>query len=104
MANRHSHKKLRAEARARMGRTGESYQQARQRLLALQGPRAASAEVVSGLDLLEFSHFGKPAVLASWHSYGVPIVMVISEVMQRPLMLPRFTMPSVNARRMESGK
>jgi hypothetical protein len=29
MANRHCHKKLRAEIRSRMARTGESYQKAR---------------------------------------------------------------------------
>jgi hypothetical protein len=94
MANRHSQKKLRAAVRARMARTGESYQQARQRLLALWPSSSASAQAVSGFDLLEFSYFGKPAVLASWHSYGVPVALVLSEAVRRPLMFPRFALPS----------
>jgi hypothetical protein len=101
MANRHSHKKLRAETRARMARTGESYQQARQRLLALQ---PSLTQPVSGFDLLEFRYFGKPAVLASWHSYGVPVAIVLSEAVRGPLMLPRFTLPSASAGLPEGGK
>jgi hypothetical protein len=88
MANRHHHKKLRAEARARMARTGESYQQARQRVLA--PPSSAAVQAFSGFDLLEFSYFGKPAILASWHSYGVAVAIVLSEAVRRPLMFPRF--------------
>jgi hypothetical protein len=102
MANRHSHKKLRAQARARMARTGESYQQARHRLLALQP--SLSTQAVSGFDLLEFSYFGKPAVLASWHSYGVPVAIVLSEAVKRPLMLPRFAIQSASACLPEGGK
>ncbi|MEO8183776.1 MAG: hypothetical protein ABI895_33545 [Deltaproteobacteria bacterium] len=102
MANRHSHKKLRAEVRARMARTGESYQQARQRLLARQP--SLTAQPVSGFDLLEFSYFGKPAVLASWHSYGVPVAIVLSEAVRRPLMLPRFAIETAPCPWAEGGK
>jgi hypothetical protein len=94
MANRHSHKKLRAEVRARMARTGESYQQARQKLLALRRSGSASAQACSGFDLLEFRYLGKPAVLASWHSYGVPIALFLSEAVRLPLMFPRFGIQS----------
>jgi hypothetical protein len=94
MANRHSHKKLRAEARARMALTGETYQQARQQSLALQASSCAPAGPVQGFAVLEFSHFGEPAVLATWHSYGVPVAIVISEALQRPLVHPRFTTQS----------
>jgi hypothetical protein len=102
MANRHSHKKLRAEARARMARTGESYQQARQRLLAPQS--SVSVRAFSGFDLLEFSYFGKPAVLASWHSYGVAVAIVLSEAVGRPLMLPRFALQSAIPLFLAGGK
>jgi hypothetical protein len=102
MANRHSHKKLRLEARARMARTGESYQQARQRLLALEA--SESVGPVSGFELLEFSYFGKPAILASWHSYGLPVAIVISEAVRSPLMLPRFALPLGSASVLGGGK
>jgi hypothetical protein len=96
MANRHSHKKLRAEIRARMARTGESYQQARQGLLAPPSWSSSSvpAQACSGFDLLEFRYLGKPAVLASWHSYGVPVAIVLSEAVRRPLIFPRFAIQS----------
>lgn len=102
MANRHSHKKLRGAARAQMARTGESYQQARQRLL-VQRP-AAQAQALSGFELLEFSHLGKPAILASWHSYGVPVALLISEAIRRPLMLPRFVIQSPAAPSSQGGQ
>jgi hypothetical protein len=85
-----------------MARTGESYQQARQKLLARQP--SSAAQPVSGFDLLEFSYFGKPAVLASWHSYGVPIAIVLSEAVGRPLMLPRFVIQSATCPSAEGGK
>jgi|SRR4051794_30486894 hypothetical protein len=98
MANRHSHKKLRAEIRARRARTGESYQQARQGLLAAPSSLSAAAQACSGFDLLEFRYFGKPAVLASWHSYGMPVAIVLSEAVRRPLMFPRFVIESAMGR------
>lgn len=75
-----------------MARTGESYQQAQQRLLAR--PTSASAQACSGFDLLEFRYLGKPAVLASWRSYGVQIALFLSEAVRQPLMFPRFVIQS----------
>jgi hypothetical protein len=59
MANRHSHKKLRAAVYARMARTGESYQAARQRIVTC--PR----EEGSPVDLVPFWFFGMPMTLAT---------------------------------------
>ena len=58
MANRHSHKKLRAEIRARMAKTGQSYQAARQRIL------ARTADHGPAVDLVPFRFFGLPMTLA----------------------------------------
>jgi hypothetical protein len=57
MANRHSHKKLRAEIRVRMASTGESYQAARARIVT----RAMDVEI----DLVPFRFFGVPMTLAT---------------------------------------
>lgn len=66
MANRHHHKKLRAEIRARVEATGESYQQARARILsrtpALNG---------TPTDLVPFSYFGLPGTLATFEFQGL---------------------------------
>jgi hypothetical protein len=59
MANRHSHKKLRTEARARTAKTGESYQAARQHIL--MRPKEQRADV----DLVPFRFFGVPLTLAT---------------------------------------
>jgi hypothetical protein len=59
MANRHCHKKLRAEIRARMEKTGEGYQTARQRIL------AKSNALRSAVDLVPFRFFGVPMTLAT---------------------------------------
>jgi hypothetical protein len=61
MANRHSHKKLRAEIRARMNRTGESYQRARQHILADSPNPVPRLDV----DLVKFRFFGAPMALAT---------------------------------------
>jgi len=65
MANRHSHKKLRAEIRARRVTTGESYQTARQRVLARQTPDPIAA------DLTPLTRFGVPMTLATLSGGGV---------------------------------
>lgn len=90
MANRHSHKKLQAKIRARMAETGQSYQQARQTLIALRSSSSAAPQACTGFELLEFHYLGKPAVLASWRSYGVPVAIVLSEVVRQPWRFPRF--------------
>jgi hypothetical protein len=66
MGNRHHHKKLRAEVRARMARTGESYQRALARIL----DERAGAPPAREVDLLAFEYFGVPATLATFEVAG----------------------------------
>jgi hypothetical protein len=68
MANRHTHKKLRAEIRARMQATGESYQRARERVLS----RTRSLGVAR-TDLVPLSYFGLPGTLATIEMEGVTV-------------------------------
>jgi len=68
MANRHTHKKLRAEIRARIKATGETYQQARARILS----RATSLNVAR-TDLVPLVYFGLPATLATFEVRGVAV-------------------------------
>ena len=63
MANRHSHKKLRAMIRARMAVSGESYQAARHRLLQEREERAVRGE---GVDLVAATYFGVPVTVATF--------------------------------------
>ncbi len=70
MANRHSHKKLRAEIRARMAETGESYQTVRERIL------SRPTRHTPAVDLVTLTFFGQPVTLApaeggSFHSITV---------------------------------
>jgi hypothetical protein len=60
MANRHSHKKLRAEIRARMEASGESYQAARHRILGRRQRRDDNP------DLLAATYFGVPVTIATF--------------------------------------
>jgi hypothetical protein len=60
MANRHRHKKLRAEVLARMKATGESYQRALAAVTARPRRRAAT------VDLVHFTSFGRPMALATF--------------------------------------
>jgi hypothetical protein len=69
MANRHTHKKLRAEIRARIKATGESYQLARSRILS-RPPSLSGART----DLVPFSYFGLPGTLATFELQGVAVV------------------------------
>jgi hypothetical protein len=71
MANRHSHKKLRAEIRARMAKTGESYQTARQRIL------MRANEQHPEVDLVPFRFFGVPMTLATAEGRSVHSVAVL---------------------------
>jgi hypothetical protein len=66
MGNRHHHKKLRAEVRARMARTGESYQRALARIREECEGRAPARDV----DLVAFEYFGVPATLATFEIAG----------------------------------
>lgn len=76
MGNRHHHKKARAEARARMARTGETYQQALARLRAL-GPRR------SPHDLLAVEYFGVAATVATFEIAGTVACLVVSSALHR---------------------
>lgn len=82
MANRHGHKKLRIAIRARMARTGESYQQALARILELHEPvgrtPARPKATESGLDLLSIRYFGVPAALATFEIAGRLAALVVS--------------------------
>jgi hypothetical protein len=94
MANRRSHKKLRAEAKARMARTGESYQRALQQVLAererhelcrVEYCRMEHSEF-DGFELTEFTYFGKPAMLATWQSFGTHGAMLLSDTLRHTLL------------------
>lgn len=86
MANRHAHKKLRGEVRARMAATGESYQQARARVVT--GVSGTSPRT----DLLHASYYGVPVTLATIEMHGMAVAVLIpsSKVWKRgyPLSSP----------------
>lgn len=91
MGNRHGNKKLRLAARARMARTGESYQKA---LCSLRHPdvpeqtseRCGATE--SGVDLLPIRYFGAPAAIATFEIAGRFAVLVVSS-QHRPAPFPQ---------------
>jgi hypothetical protein len=70
MANRHAHRKLRAEIHARMAATGESYQHARHRVLSRRVQDAARP-AASAVDLVPLIHFGVPMTLATIQDRGI---------------------------------
>jgi hypothetical protein len=91
MANRHSHKKLRAEIRARMATTGESYQAARQRIL------MRTRETRTNVDLVPFRFFGVPLTLATAEGGVVHSIAVLGlgprSTRPYPLPLAAWLMP-----------
>jgi hypothetical protein len=74
MGNRHHHKKLRTEVRARMARTGESYQKALARILDERSARVTDGTV----DLVRIEYFGTPAALATFEITGRLACLVVS--------------------------
>jgi hypothetical protein len=83
MGNRNHHKKLRAEARATMARTGESYQKVLVRLRA-RAQRRPAAEARQ-VDLLPVTYFGLPVTLATFEILGnVSCVMISAHHRARP--------------------
>jgi hypothetical protein len=72
MANRHVHKKLRAEVLSRMRTTGESYQQALGCILS-----SRSAAKRPRTDLVPFSYFGVQATLATIEMNGRAVAVVV---------------------------
>lgn len=76
MGNRHHDKKLRAEVRARMARTGETYQRA---LECIRARRRSEPRV----DLVPFDWFGAPAALATIQNMGMTFFYVVSATRSR---------------------
>jgi hypothetical protein len=74
MGNRHHHKKLREQVRARMARTGESYQKALARLCADR----ASLERGNTVDLVPIQYFGVAATLATYELVGRLVCVIVS--------------------------
>jgi hypothetical protein len=83
MGNRNHHKKLRAEARATMASTGESYQKVLVRLRS-RAPRRPVAEA-HRVDLLPILYFGLPVTLATFEILEkVSCVMISAHHRARP--------------------
>jgi len=82
MGNRHGHKQLRIAARERMAQTGESYQQARSRILEQREARSRSQPAPQATpieaDLLPICFFGSPAALALFTIAGRVSALVVS--------------------------
>lgn len=81
MGNRHGNKKLRLAARARMARTGESYQKALSALRHREVPEQTSTRcgaTDNGVDLLPIRYFGAPAAIATFEIGGRLAVLVVS--------------------------
>ncbi|AUX19809.1 hypothetical protein SOCEGT47_002620 [Sorangium cellulosum] len=93
MGNRHHNKKLRADVRAKMARTGESYQKALARLLA---ERSAPGPV-RGVDLVPIDYFGAPAALATFEIAGRLACLVVSSP-HHPRPFPRGPLVALAAR------
>jgi hypothetical protein len=71
MANRHTHKKLRAEICARMTRTGESYQKSRACILSQRRLPEVRA------DLVAVTWYGLPVTLATYETDGLSGAILI---------------------------
>ncbi len=91
MANRHAHKKLRAEIRARMAKTGESYQTARNRIVS----RAVRHSIA--VDLILFTRFGVRMTLATFEGETVDSFAVFGQAPRlagstlQPFLVPTMT-------------
>ena len=72
MANRHAHRKLRAEIRSRMAATGESYQKALAQIR-LRRVSPSSART----DLVAVSYFGIPVALATIEMHGMSVAVLV---------------------------
>jgi hypothetical protein len=79
MANRHCHRKRRAEIRARMAATGESYQAALARLVS-EGSRGTHRlhRSVRAPWLLPASYFGVPVTLAVYEVFSRASLILVS--------------------------
>jgi hypothetical protein len=91
MGNRHGNKKLQLAVRARMARTGESYQKALSSLRHLDVPAQTSMQweaTDNGVDLLPIRYFGAPAAIATFEIAGRLAVLVVS-CPHRPAPFPK---------------
>jgi hypothetical protein len=90
MSNRHTHKKLRAEARQLAAATGEGYQRALQRIRMRTGADEPSTRSAlrreppprdrsrgDGAHLVAVTYFGHPATLATFEFQGRPVLMLV---------------------------
>jgi len=77
MGNRNHHKKLRAEARAMMQQTGESYQRVLSRLRSRKHHRLAPAPAAR-VELVTGAYFGLPVTLATFEILGEVSCVVMS--------------------------
>jgi hypothetical protein len=67
MANRHANKKLRSAIRARMAKTGEGYQRARERICARH----------VRVSLTPATMFGQPRAIATIEMHGMVVNVVV---------------------------
>jgi hypothetical protein len=95
MSNRHTHKKLRAEARQLAAATGEGYQHALQRIRMRTGagegskrsargstPPSRDRSRRDGAHLVAVTYFGRPATLATFEFHGRPVLMLVPHPFQ----------------------
>jgi hypothetical protein len=92
MSNRHTHKKLRAEARRLAAATGEGYQHALQRIRMRTGagerstprcePPSRDRSRRHGAQLVAVTYFGRPATLATFEFHGRPVLMLVPHPFQ----------------------
>jgi hypothetical protein len=68
MANRHAHKRLRAEVRARMRKTGASYQRTLERIRKQSRARVALTPILV---------FGHPRAIATLELHGMVMNVVV---------------------------
>ena len=66
MANRHAHKKLRAEVLARMAQTGDSYQRVIQHVIARKKYSGSARPLPTAVDLVPFVRADVPMTLATF--------------------------------------
>jgi hypothetical protein len=66
MANRRTHKKLRAEVLAGMAQTGDSYQRVVQQVLARKPRASSAASMPTAVDLVPLARCGVPMTLATF--------------------------------------
>jgi hypothetical protein len=85
MANRYANKRLRAACRERMAARGETYQQARQGLLADRQSRAESQT-----DLQAVRYHGFPATLVTIEQHGTIVTLLMPSMR---LWSPGYTTP-----------